>query len=153
VAATPPALDAAIFSGRRVFMHVEVSFPDAARIQSRCKGLVVETGLPPDRGGDPEALGPFDVLLCSLANCTGFHVLTFLQERGIPTADAGVTIEGTRSAETHLLDKVSLAIHVPPEFPDKYRDGIMRAAGQCLVKAQLGQHPEFDVSVTRNASG
>lgn len=128
-------------------MHVEVSFPDSTKIQSRCKGLVVETGLPPDRGGDPEALGPFDVLLCSLANCTGFHVLTFLQERGMSTSDAGVTIEGTRSARTHLLEKVSLTIRVPKDFPEKYRDPMVRAAAQCLVKAQLGQQPEFEVMV------
>jgi putative redox protein len=132
-------------------MRVEVSFPDSATIQSRCKGLVVQTGLPPDHGGDPEALGPFDVLLCSLANCTGFHVLAFLEQRGFSSAEAGMTIEAGRSAETHLLDKVSLQIRVPEDFPEKYKDALVRAAGQCLVKAQLGQQPEFDVEVVSAA--
>ena len=133
-------------------MRVEVSFPDKTRIQSRCKGLVVETGLPPDRGGDPEALGPFDVLLCSLGNCTGFHVLAFLEERGISVAGAGVTIEGTRSTQTHLLDAVSVRIRVPDDFPEKYKDALVRAAGLCLVKAQLGQRPEFAVEVVTETS-
>jgi putative redox protein len=128
-------------------MHVDVGFPSNARIQARCKDLVVETGLPPDRGGDPDALGPFDMLLCALATCTGFHVLTFLDERGLSTEDAGVSIDGRRSPDTHLLESVAIEIRVPADFPEKYRDAIMRAAGLCLVKAQLGEKPEFNVSV------
>ena len=129
-------------------MHVDVGFPDSSRIQARCKNLLVETGLPPDRGGDPEALGPFDILLCSLATCTGFHVLTFLDERGFSLEDAGVTIDAARSPDTHLLESVAIRIRVPDGFPDKYKDAIVRAAGHCLVKAQLGQKPDFAVSVT-----
>jgi ribosomal protein S12 methylthiotransferase accessory factor len=126
-------------------MRVEVSFPDSATIQSRCKGLVVQTGLPPDHGGDPEALGPFDVLLCSLANCTGFHVLAFLEQRGFSSAEAGMTIEAGRSAETHLLDKVSLQIRVPEDFPEKYKDALVRAAGQCLVRSFRPSKARFPV--------
>jgi len=129
-------------------MHVEVGFPDNTRIQARCKNLLVETGLPPDRGGDPEALGPFDILLCSLATCTGFHVLSFLDERGLSLEEAGVTIDAVRSQDSHLLESVSIKIRVGTDFPEKYRDAIMRAADHCFVKAQLGQKPEFAVSVT-----
>jgi len=129
-------------------MHVEVGFPDKTRIQARCKNLLVETGLPPDRGGDPDALGPFDILLCSLATCTGFHVLTFLDERGLSLEDAGVTIDAVRGRESHLLESVNIKIRVGADFPEKYRDAMVRAADHCLVKAQLGQKPEFMVSVT-----
>jgi ribosomal protein S12 methylthiotransferase accessory factor len=128
-------------------MHVEVDFPDKARIQARTKDLLVEVGLPPDRGGDPEAVGPFDILLCSLATCTGFHVMSFLDERGLPLDDAGVTIDAVRSEESHLLESVAVKIKVPEGFPEKYRDAIVRSANLCLVKAQLGQKPEFSVSV------
>lgn len=128
-------------------MHVEVSFPNSAKVQARCKDLVVETGPPPDRGGDPEALGPFDILLCSLATCTGFQILTFLQERGFDIVDAGVKIEAERNADTRLLETVSFEIRVPKDFPEKYKEAIIRAAGNCLVKAQFGQPPEFTTSV------
>ncbi len=128
-------------------MRVDVGFPASDEIQARSKGLVVEIGLPPDRGGDPEALGPFDLLLCSLALCTGYHVLAFLEERGISLAEAGLCVEAERSADSHLLDTVSVQIKVPADFPEKYGDAIMRAAGQCLVKAQLGHQPDFKMSV------
>lgn len=130
-------------------MKVDVSFPDCARIRARCKDLVVETGLPPDQGGDSAALSPFDILLCSLASCTGFHVLSFLRERDCSIADAGLRMEARRSEDSHLLEAVSVEIRVPEELPDRYTDAVIRAAGKCLVKAQLGRQPEFEVSVTR----
>jgi putative redox protein len=128
-------------------VHVDVCFPRNDKIKANAKGLEIEIGLPPHRGGDPDALGPFDLLLCSLALCTGYHVLTFLDERGIPIADAGLCLEAERGEESHLLDTVEMEIRVPGDFPEKYRAAIVRAAGQCLVKAQLGQSPEFKVSV------
>jgi putative redox protein len=128
-------------------MHVEVGFPDSTTIRARCKGLVVDVGMPPDRGGDPDGLGPFDILLCSLATCTGFHVLTFLEERGMSATEAALSIEATRGADSHLLETVTFEIRVPKEFPDKYRAAIVRAAEACLIRTQFGRQPEFAVSV------
>lgn len=128
-------------------MRVDVCFPQNDKIQAQSRGLEVEIGLPPHRGGDPEALGPFDLLLCSLALCTGYHVLTFLDERGISLDDAGLCIQAERGEESHLLDTVAIEIKVPADFPKKYGDAIVRAAGQCLVKAQLGKAPEYTMSV------
>ncbi len=128
-------------------MQVEVSFPSATRIQARSKDLTVEVGPPPDRGGDADAYGPFDILLCSLATCTGFQVADFLQQRGFDMAGAGVRIDAERSEETHLLEAISVKIMVPPDFPAKYNDAIVRAAGLCFIKQQLGQRPDITTSI------
>lgn len=128
-------------------MRVEVGFPAEDRIQAHSKGMVFEIGPPPNRGGDPDAAGPFDLLLCALALCTGYQVLSFLQERGIPTADAGLSIEAERDPDSHLLSTVHIKVKVPEGFPEKYDEAVVRATGQCGVKIQLGQKPEFEVSV------
>lgn len=133
-------------------MQTEVTFPSATRIQARSKGLTVEVGPPPDRGGDPEAYGPFDILLCSLATCTGFQVADFLGQRGFDTAAAGVRIEAERGEESHLLEHISIDITVPPGFPDKYHDALVRAAGLCFIKQQLGKRPEIATTVSRPAT-
>lgn len=128
-------------------MDVEVSFPSNNRIRACSQGLLVEIGPPPDRGGDPEAYGPFNMLLCGLATCTGFMVLEFLAERGLPTACAGLRIQSERSDQTHLLENVSIEIRVAAGFPEKYHDAIVRAAARCPVKAQLGVNPEFSLAI------
>jgi putative redox protein len=128
-------------------MQAEVTFPSPTRIQATSSGLTVEVGPPPDRGGDPGAYGPFDILLCSLATCTGFQVADFLRQRGLDTASAGLRIGAERGAESHLLESISIEIVVPADFPARYQDAIVRAAGQCFVKQQLGHRPEITTSV------
>jgi putative redox protein len=128
-------------------MQAEVTFPSPTRIQATSKGLTVEVGPPPDRGGDPNAYGPFDILLCALATCTGFQVADFLRERGFDTSSAGVRIQAERGAESHLLESISIDVVVPSGFPEKYRDAIVRAAGLCFVKHQLGHQPEIITTV------
>jgi ribosomal protein S12 methylthiotransferase accessory factor len=34
---------------------------------------------------------------------------------------------------------------VPPEFPEKYRDSLVRSAELCAVKKHLEHPPEFEV--------
>jgi len=130
-------------------VQVDVGFPDKDSVRACCKELVFQIGLPPDLGGDPDAYGPFDLVLSALALCTGHHVRTFLQARGLPVAQAGVTVRAERGAESHLLDDVRVEIRVPSDFPEKYDDAIVRAAGQCLIKAQLGQKPAIETAVVR----
>lgn len=128
-------------------MQAEVSFPSSTRIQARSKGLTVEVGPPPDHGGDPEAYGPFDILLCSLATCTGFQVAEFLRQREFDTSTAGVRIHAERGEASHLLENISIEIGVPAGFPAKYHDALVRAAGLCFIKQQLGQKPEITTTV------
>jgi ribosomal protein S12 methylthiotransferase accessory factor len=40
---------------------------------------------------------------------------------------------------------VSLDIEVPPDFPERYHDALVRAADQCAVKKHLEHPPQFDV--------
>jgi putative redox protein len=128
-------------------MQVEVTFPNPTRIQARSRDLTVEVGPPPDRGGDADAYGPFDLLLCSLATCTGFQVSDFLQQRGLGLQGAGVRIDAERSEQSHLLEAIHIEIRVPADFPDKYNDAIIRAAGLCFIKQQLGQRPDITTTV------
>jgi ribosomal protein S12 methylthiotransferase accessory factor len=46
---------------------------------------------------------------------------------------------------TGMIGKVGLDIQVPPEFPEKYRDALVRAASQCAVKKHLEAPPTFEV--------
>jgi ribosomal protein S12 methylthiotransferase accessory factor len=126
-------------------MDVFIDFPSTTTVQARSKNLLVQVGLPPDRGGDPDAYGPFDMLLCGLGTCTGSAVRDFLLERGMPIAEAGMRITAGRSPTTHLLENVVIELLVPAGFPEKYNEAIIRAAKTCPVKDQLGLVPEFRV--------
>jgi ribosomal protein S12 methylthiotransferase accessory factor len=52
-------------------------------------------------------------------------------------------------ADTHRVSNVSLDIQLPPDFPEKYKDALIRSAEQCTVKKHLENPPAFAVTATR----
>jgi putative redox protein len=128
---------------------MEVYFPGGKKAFAKFGDFVVETDQPVRAGGDASAPTPFELFLASIATCAGIFVLEFLQKRGLSTGDAGVLLHAERDPETHMVKTASLQIKLPPDFPDKYDDAVIRAAEQCMVKRNLADPPRFDTSITR----
>jgi putative redox protein len=129
-------------------MDMEVYFPGNKKVHARYKGFVVETDQPTGAGGDGTASGPFDLFLISIGTCAGFYVLSFMQERDLPTEGAGLVLRTERDRETKLITKISLEIKLPAGFPEKYRDAVIRAAEHCTVKRHLDHPPAFETYTT-----
>jgi ribosomal protein S12 methylthiotransferase accessory factor len=47
-----------------------------------------------------------------------------------------------------MVSRVSIDIQLPPDFPEKYRLPLMRAAEQCAVKKHLESPPQIEVATT-----
>lgn len=129
-------------------MDMEVFFPGNKRVHARYKGFLIETDQPVGSGGDGSAPAPFDLFMASIGTCAGIYVLSFLEQRGISTRGAGINLSSERDPETKLVSKITLELKLPPEFPDKYRDAVIRAAEQCAVKRHLDNPPAFETYVT-----
>jgi ribosomal protein S12 methylthiotransferase accessory factor len=129
-------------------MDMEVFFPGNKRVHARYKGFLIETDQPALSGGDGSAPAPFDLFMASIGTCAGIYVLSFLEQRGLSTEGAGLVLRQERDPETKLVAKVMLEIKLPADFPDKYRDAVIRAAEQCAVKRHLDNPPVFETSVT-----
>ena len=116
---------------------IEVSFPSGVAVDATVKGHVVHT--------DQSAVAPFDLFLASIATCAGFYALRFCQQRDIDTTGLGVTltpIRGEKRVETLVID-----LRLPPAFPEKYREAIVRAVDQCAVKKHILEPPKFEIAV------
>jgi putative redox protein len=129
-------------------MNMEVYFPGNKKVYARYKGFTIETDQPSGAGGDNTAPGPFDLFMVSIGTCAGFFVLSFMQERGLSTDGAGVVLRAERDPAAHLVSKISLEIKLPAEFPEKYRDAVIRAAEQCTVKRHLENPPAIETYTT-----
>ncbi len=101
-----------------------------------------------DSGGDNSAPAPFDLFLLSIGTCAGYYVLSFLQQRGLSTDGAGIVLRREVDQDSHLPSKISLEIRLPGDFPEKYRDAVVRAAEQCAVKRALENPPAFETFAT-----
>jgi putative redox protein len=121
-------------------MEMEIVFPGGARVDAVMGGgMVIETNQ------DGSAPAPFGLFLASIGTCAGIYVISFCQQRGLPTDGLRIVQRMSTNPFTHLIEKVELDIQLPPDFPEKYRDAVIRSAELCAVKKHLENPPVFDV--------
>jgi ribosomal protein S12 methylthiotransferase accessory factor len=126
-------------------MELEITFPGGKRVDAAFMDQIIRTDQSRQSGGDGSAPEPYLLFLASLGTCAGIYVLGFCQSRGLSTDGVRLTQKMDWDAATHRLAKISLEIHVPPDFPEKYRGALVRAADQCAVKKTLLSPPDFHI--------
>ena len=127
-------------------MEMLIDFPGGARVDAHFNGFTVRTDQGPQGGGEASAPTPFDLFLASLGTCAGIYVLGFCRQRGLPTEGIQLRERVVRNPETRKLEAVEIDIEVPPTFPEKYHEALVRAAAQCAVKKQLEAPPVIQVA-------
>ena len=125
-------------------MDMIIDFPGGLRVDANFGPYTVATDQPPPYGSG-SAPTPFATFLGSIGTCAGIYVLSFCQQRGIPTDGVRIHQSLEVNRNTGMVSKVKLDIQVPPEFPDKYKSAVIRAADQCAVKKHFENPPQFEV--------
>jgi len=120
-------------------MEMEIRFPGGARVEA----VMGNTVVPTDQDGS--APPPFSLFLASIGTCAGIYVLGFCRKRGLPTEGIKITQRLHFDGSTRMVKAIDLDIIVPPEFPEKYHEALIRAADQCAVKKHMESPPEFTV--------
>ena len=105
--------------------------------------LVIPTDQARKNGGEESAPEPYNLFLASIGTCAGYYILAFCEARNLPTRGISLIQRHEFKEPGHILGKISLEILVPPDFPEKYRNSLVRAAASCGVKKAINDHPEF----------
>lgn len=129
-------------------MDITITFPGGKKVNAEVNGMVIPTDQPKLQGGDGTAPSPFAHFLASIGTCAGIYVLSFCQERKIPTDKITLTerLEYTTDDGKSKLSKIVLEINVPPDFPEKYRNALIKVADQCAVKKTMMNPPQFEIN-------
>ena len=107
-------------------------------------GHVVHTDQPITNGGEDSAPSPYNLFLASLGACAGIFVQGFCAKRGIPTT--GITLRERPSfSPDGVLTAVDIDVELPADFPEKYKDAVVRVAQECSVKRAIAAQPHFTV--------
>ena len=122
--------------------EIKIEFPGGNRVDAYYKSRVIPTDQSPPVG-EGSAPAPLHLFLASIGACAGYYVLNFCNHRGIPTEGIYVLQKMELDDESHLVKEIELEIQVPPTFPEKYLDALIRAANQCAVKKHLESPPVF----------
>ncbi len=126
-------------------MNMEIVFPGGKKVDAIYKGFTIRTDQPKYSGGDGSAPAPFDLFLASIGTCVGIYVLVFCQERSIPIEEVKLILQTERNKETKMIRKITIEIQLPSEFPEKYKEAMIKAAELCSVKKHLYNPPLFDI--------
>lgn len=124
--------------------ELTVTLPGGKRVDTRIGAHVIRTDQPAAGGGEDSAPAPFDLFLASIGTCAGIYVAGFCQKRGLPTEGIRIVQRNHADAEG-TLTRVELEVVVPPGFPEKYLDALVRVADQCKVKKAIQAQPVFEV--------
>lgn len=123
-----------------------ITFDGNKRVSAHFRDFTLQTDQPLVGGGNNTAPTPFEIFLASIGTCAGFYVASFCQSRSIPTDNMSIVQTVFRNNTTHMVEKVTLDIIVPSDFPDKYKAAVIKAADTCTVKKHLLTPPEIQVN-------
>ena len=125
--------------------EIKVTFPGGTKVDALYKGFVIKTDQPVYQGGGGSAPAPFDLFLASIATCSGWYVLSFCQTRNISLEGASLIQETQRNPETKRIEKIIITVQLPEDFPEKYKNAVIKSINQCAVKAHIENPPVFEV--------
>ncbi len=124
---------------------MKLTFPGGMRVDAEYKGFTIKTDQPVYAGGDGSAPAPFDLFLASIATCAGFYVMAFCQRREISMEEVDVVMRTEKNPETKMIETIFIEIHLPQEFPEKYKNAVIRSVHSCAVEAHIKEAPAFEI--------
>ncbi len=133
-------------------MTYEVRFPGDLVVEATNGRHTVRTDQPASAGGGDSAMSPFELLFASIATCMGFYALRFCQERGLSTEGLGLSLTPVRDPNAGRVTKVRVDLRPPREFPEKYRQALIRAVDHCAVKRAMVETPAFEIELTTSSA-
>ena len=130
---------------RGIFPRMDIRFPGGKRVDALQAGFWIRTDQPISQNGGGAAPSPFDLFLASIGTCAGFYALRFCEERNLDTEGLELSVTPSWDAGHKLVTRIRMEVFLPPSFPARYRDAILRAIDQCAVKRHLEAPPQFDL--------
>lgn len=130
-------------------MTIEITLDGDKRVSAHYPdGLSLQTDQSIADGGAGSAPSPFACFLGAIGTCAGVYVMEFCRARRIPTDGIALTQQVEFATDEHgkrSLAEIHLTIKLPTDFPEKYRDAIVKAAGLCSVKKAIMAAPAFSI--------
>jgi ribosomal protein S12 methylthiotransferase accessory factor len=129
-------------------MEMIIDLPGGACVDAHVGPYLIRTDQPYENGGSGSAPTPFALFLASIGTCAGIYVLGFCRQRGIPTENIRLIEHIETNPANGMVEKITLDIQLPPDFPEKYREAVIRSATQCAVKKHLELPPVFEIGAS-----
>lgn len=126
-------------------MEMVISFEGGKIVNAHYKDMIIKTDQSVSAGGEGSAPEPFTLFLASIGTCAGIYVKSFCDQRGISTDKISLVQSMSYNKENKLIEKINIEIRLPDDFPEKYKEAVIKAADLCTVKRHLANPPCIEV--------
>jgi ribosomal protein S12 methylthiotransferase accessory factor len=130
-------------------MKVDVEFGGGKKINAKFNGFTVESDQAVSAGGEGKFPEAFDYFDTALALCAGHYIMSFCEQREIPTDGIKISQDSEKDPDDKYKRFYTLNVELPSNFPDKYKRAVTMAASSCAVKKVVTTGPEFEINVTK----
>ncbi len=124
---------------------MEVTFDGGKMITVHINGHQIRTDQPVMGGGTNTAPSPFELFLASIGTCAGIYVKGFCDQRGIPADNIKILQSVEYDRTTGLPTDIKIDIQLPVDFPEMYKEAVIKVADLCKVKKTIANPPVFSV--------
>ena len=118
---------------------MEITFDGGKVITAHLNGHKIRTDQPVNNGGENSAPSPFDVFLASIGTCAGIYVKSFCDSRKISADKIRIIQTAEYDKQTGLPLNIKIDIKLPADFPEIYKDAVIKSAELCKVKKDYRQ--------------
>ena len=124
---------------------MEITFDGGKIVTAHSHGHIIRTDQPHDSGGTDSAASPFELFLASIGTCAGIYVKSFCDNRKIDTANIKIIQTADYDKVTGLPVNIKIDIKLPSDFPESYKEAVIKSAELCKVKKTIANPPVFKV--------
>jgi len=128
-------------------METVVHFLGGVRFEAEARGHKVMCDQPAENGGGDTGMTPPEFLLASLGTCAGYYAVQYLKARQLSSEGLTVKVEAGKAAQPARMDNFRIVIEVPGLDEPRHRDGVIRAAKNCLIHNTMLHAPSIEIAM------
>lgn len=130
-------------------MEMEISFEGNKGVNALYNEQLIKTDQSVHAGGDGSAPEPFTLFLASIGTCAGIYVKSFCDQRNIAADGIRLIQRWSYDQNKRLIDQIDIDILLPADFPDKYKEAVVKSVNLCAVKRHLIAPPDILVQTKK----
>ncbi|HEU5406718.1 MAG TPA: OsmC family protein, partial [Nitrospira sp.] len=124
-------------------LNVTVDYANGVEfgVHARQHSLVCDQ--PIENGGSDRGLTPPELLLASLGTCAAYYAAEYMRTRRLDPSELQVRITAEKLLNPARLGNFQIVVTAPGCNDERHREGILRAAKNCLIHNTLLHSPEI----------
>ncbi len=127
-------------------MPVKITQIEGRNFKAEYNGVEIISGRVKE-GGPYAGMSPGALMTSALGLCTGMHVATYLEKKGIEHEGLEITVRNKYDRDPPRTVQFVLEIHLKAELDEEQRKSLLEEANRCYVGNTMRGGPRINVNL------